>query len=479
MSERFNLLFLMTDQMQGRVLEPAHPCRTPNFDRLAERGIRFRRAYTPNAVCSPARASLMTGLLPHNHGVFTVTHTVDPDQCRLREDKPHWAQRLRDAGYLTGYFGKWHIERGCKLEKFGWRINGSEGSELMQRKQREIGSEEHCYLLKKEYNGPPGYRPSVFYGVVNTPPQKRGMGIVISLALDFLEDALKKSEPWCCFVSVSEPHDPYVVGKEAFELYNPEEIELSPSLEDDLEERPAIYRKARKVWEGMTREDHIYASLCYYASITEIDYQFARIIEKIEEARQLERTIVILTTDHGELLGAHGLYCKNFSASEEIYNVPLIISGPGIAGGVTGARVGLHDLCQTILELFGLPLIETEDSRSFAPLLEKPAACESEFTKGFAEFFGTRMLLTQRVVWDGEWKFVFNGFDFDELYNLHDDPYEMRNLALDPAYGDEVKRMCAEMWRVIRLTGDHTLLNSHYPILRVAPYGPLIQSRGD
>jgi len=89
MPTRPSILFLMVDQMQARVLEPDHPCRTPNFDRLAAAGVRFRRAYTPNAICSPARASLMTGLLPHNHGVLEVIHCVDEDQCNLRTQYPH------------------------------------------------------------------------------------------------------------------------------------------------------------------------------------------------------------------------------------------------------------------------------------------------------------------------------------------------------------------------------------------------------
>ena len=84
------------------------------------------------------------------------------------------------------------------------------------------------------------------------------------------------------------------------------------------------------------------------------------------------------------------------------------------------------------------------------------------------------MLLTQRVVWDDAWKFVFNGFDFDELYNLDDDPYEMNNLAENPEYQDQLKAMTAQMWRTVRDTNDRTLYNSHYPIMRVAPFGPLI-----
>ena len=112
MSQKPNVLVLMADQMQGQVLRPGHPCQTPHLDSVVQRGVRMDRAYTPNPICSPARASLMTGLLPHNHGVLWVTHNVDDDQGCLREDKPHWAQRLAAAGYRTGYFGTWHVAHG-------------------------------------------------------------------------------------------------------------------------------------------------------------------------------------------------------------------------------------------------------------------------------------------------------------------------------------------------------------------------------
>src|SRR5690606_221180 len=116
--ERPNVLFLMTDQMTGHVLQSHHPCITPNLDQLAARGVSFQRAYTPNAICSPARASLMTGLLPHNLGVLEVIHNVDSDQSVLRPEHPHWAQRLSAAGYKTGYFGKWHVERNNEPERY-------------------------------------------------------------------------------------------------------------------------------------------------------------------------------------------------------------------------------------------------------------------------------------------------------------------------------------------------------------------------
>lgn len=473
MLNRPNLLILMCDQLQGRVFDPDHVCQTPNIDRLAGRGVRFSRAYTPNAVCSPARASLMTGLHVHNHGVLRVTHTTDDDQSCLRTDHPHWAQRLRNAGYRTGYFGKWHVERSFDLDAFGWDVNGCEGSALLKQRRAEV-EVTPSFSLRKDYDTP-GYRSQLFYGVTDVPPEQRQVGIITGLALEYLDDALAQDDPWCCVVSVPEPHDPFVAGEAAFALYDVDAIPLEPNVHDNLEGRPGIYRKAARVWRGMTDREKREAAACYYASITEIDAQFGRVLDKLEAAGQLENTVIVLTADHGELLGAHGLYCKNFSGYEEIYNIPLIVAGPGIAADVTtSARVGSHDLCPTLLELAGAEAIDVVDSRSFAPVLRDPAGEAANFTTGFAEYFGNRYHVTQRVVWDGAWKFVHNGFDFDELYNLDDDPQEMVNLADDPAYEPQLYAMTKLMWRFVKETGDHSLLNTHYPVLRVAPYGPLI-----
>ncbi len=483
-----NILFFMADQMQGGVCDPGHPCLTPNIDQLIARGIRFERAYTPNPVCSPARASLMTGLLPHNHGVLTVTHTVVDDESLLRTQHPHWAQRLSNAGYRTGYFGKWHVEEHHPLGDFGWDTNAVFGhgkltSERMQQKVLELQGEhppQENYSLSMQLDDSTGYSGNVFYGVTDLAPGQRTMGIITDLAMDFLGEVLDDDGPWCCFTSVPEPHDPFIAGQAAFDLYDVDGIPLHENIHDTLEGRPGIYRKAAQVWAHMTDRQRRDAAACYYASVTEIDVQFGKLIDRIAEAGQLDDTIVVLTSDHGEALGAHGLYCKNFSAFEEIYNIPMITAGPGIARDTeTSARVGLHDLCPTLLELAGCEPFDHEDSRSFAPVVRDPSSHEDDFTTGFAEYFGGRMLLTQRVVWDGHWKFVFNGFDFDELYNLEDDPGEMVNLAGKPECGEILRHMTARMWRTVKATGDSSLYNSSYPPLRVAPFGPGILDDSD
>ena len=274
-------------------------------------------------------------------------------------------------------------------------------------------------------------------------------------------------------MSLQEPHDPFVCGTEALAAYDIDSIPLPASIDDDLTGRPGIYRKAAKVWAHMTPRQHREAATCYYASISEIDALFGSMVDRLDAAGQLEDTLVVLTSDHGELLGAHGLYCKNFTAAEEVYRIPMTIAGPGVASGQTcDGRVGLHELGPTLLKLAGCAPMETHgDSHSFDELLVTPEQT-SDWQRGYAEYFGGRMLLTQRVVWDGDWKFVFNGFDEDELYDLRTDPHEMTNRINDPTCRDQVESLCRQMWTKCRESGDASLLNSQYPILRVAPVGP-------
>ena len=306
------------------------------------------------------------------------------------------------------------------------------------------------------------------------------MGVTTDLALRFLEETAERPDPWCCFVSITEPHDPFVAGEEAFAQYDPDAWELPPNVHDDLAGRPGIYRKAGRTWQDMTDQHHREAATCYHASITEIDTQFGRLLDFLDRSGQREETIVVLTSDHGELLGAHGLYCKNFGGFEEIYNIPMVLAGPGIVEGhVTDARVGLHDLCPTLLELVGAEPIKVPDSRSFLPVLEDPDAAEPDFQTGYAEYHGGRYRVTQRIVWDGDGKLVWNGFDFDELYDLERDPYELENRIDDPNEEGRLRSLMRQAWAVVRDTGDHSLWNSHYPILRCKPYGPEILDEED
>ncbi len=466
----------MTDQMQGRALDPGHPCVAPNLRRLAQTGVRFTRAYTPNPVCSPARASLMTGLLPHSHGVTQVTHCTFPDESVLRTAKPHWAQRFAEAGYRTGYFGKWHIERTDELRPFGWQTAFVQGTKPYSEAEKEIlaGRASQKPVLEGIIRGLPGYDDFRMYAA-GVPRPHDTLPTVTTLARNFLRTAVKSDQPWVCFASVLEPHDPYLTSREAFSKYRTGDIPVPPNWRDRLEGRPAMYRKAARTFEHMTVRQKQEAAACYFGMITEIDEQYGELIRVLEEAGQFDKTIVVLTTDHGDCMGAHGLYMKNISGYEEAYNIPLVMAGPGLArGAVSTARVGSLDIGPTLLELAGLKPIGAPDSQSFAAALHDPAGQSARFQIGYAENFGSRYWYTQRIAWDGPWKLVWNCFDFDELYNLDDDPYEMRNLAQDPAHQPRVRHMMEVVWRKVRDCGDEPLLRSQYPVLRLAPFGPNI-----
>ena len=195
MADRPNILMFLPDGMQAGVFKPDHDCQTPNFDRLARRGIRFNRAHTPLPTCSPARASLMTGLLPHNHGVLQVEHCVDDDQCVLRTEHPHWAQRLSDAGYRTGYFGKWHIERTNDLEEFGWQVNGCDAGAAFRALGEGISGTEQLLdenSLAKYKEGPEGYNRVLHYGVTDVPQ----MSEASALRLGWLKNFCLSHQQW-------------------------------------------------------------------------------------------------------------------------------------------------------------------------------------------------------------------------------------------------------------------------------------------
>src|SRR5690606_27941189 len=159
---RPNLLFLMTDQQRADTIVQGGPCLTPNLQALARQGADLRRCYAPNPICSPTRASIFTGLLPHAHGMTDVTHAVPPQRADLVPGVPFWTQRLKDAGYHTGYFGKWHVERSDRLEQFG--------IDEYQVELRQTGVVSHDGPLEPRITiDQPGYKQFLLAGVSDAP----------------------------------------------------------------------------------------------------------------------------------------------------------------------------------------------------------------------------------------------------------------------------------------------------------------------
>lgn len=461
-----NLLLFITDQQQADTVAPQSPCQTPNLQRLADTGIRFQRCYAPNPICSPSRASLFTGLLPHSHGMVDVTHAVPSYRARLEPDLLFWPQVLQRAGYRTAYFGKWHVERSNRLQNFGF-----DEYEVAQYHQLAGLVERAGPMSLRRVVQQKGYRDFLLYGVVDDAVESTPEYHLYSDGIVFVREAAQNpSRPWLLVLSSEAPHDPYVALRPYFERYNPADIPLPASFGDDLADRPVIYRRIQRVWETLTPEDFVLAITCYYANISLIDEQIGRLLAVLDETGQSENTLILFVSDHGDYMGAHGLFLKGIPAFEEAYRVPLILAGPGIPASREQSHiVSSLDLASTLIAL----TIGEEfpcQGRSLLPLLVGDEAGWQD--EAFAECHGQRFNYTQRVLWQDHLKYVFNGFDEDELYDLAADPHELHNLAADPVYRSQLEAMAARMWQIMWESNDSTMTQAQYGMFRFAPVGP-------
>jgi arylsulfatase A-like enzyme len=209
------------------------------------------------------------------------------------------------------------------------------------------------------------------YGVTDTPPSERYPAFTVDQANEAITQFSEGDLPWCACLSFSEPNESLIVSRSTFEKYDVDAMPMPENMNDDLSERPNIYQRQRFISADVTDDEWRMARTCYYGRVTELDAEFGRLMEHLEASGERDNTIVIVSADHGRYVGAHGFDAHNFGAFEEIYRIPLIISGPGVAvGEETFGLVSLLDLCPTLLELTGNEIFEVSDSKSFAPLLK-------------------------------------------------------------------------------------------------------------
>jgi choline-sulfatase len=475
MSQKPNILLLITDQQRFDTIQKNHLCQTPHIEGLMQSGVNFTRAYTPNAICSPARASLMTGVYPSRHGMIDCTHNVQPYRAEFNAQLPLWSQRLKEEGYHGGYFGKWHVERTDELSNFGYEEYIPEHSQDYATYRQELGFGDRTYVDQFMLTHK-GYKDRLLYGIYDEPAVSTEPYFLYSQGMEFIKKQAGLQHPWFTVISTLEPHDPFAAPKEYFDRYDLESISIPESFNDDLMNKPGIYQRLRSVWKDMTEQDVRKVAACYYGLCTLIDDQVGRVIELLKKTGQLENTIILYTSDHGELLGAHGLYFKGVPACEEVYHIPLVISGYGVndPGRKCNAFVSLVDVAPTLSELAGAKAMTDIDGKTLGPLLRNDVSNLDQFpwNEAYAEFHGQRLAYTQRIVWNDRYKYVFNGFDLDELYDLENDPCEMNNLAQDINYQEVLEAMAKRMWNRVYQLGDYSLGNSDYGMFRFAPVGP-------
>jgi arylsulfatase A-like enzyme len=500
-TDRPNILLVMSDHHNGYALgsEAGHsgrpPVRTPVMDRLAREGLSFAEARTPTPMCAPARAALMSALYPHANGMWNNNHTPAAMRRDIYPDVRLWSEHLRSAGYRLRYLGKWHVSDVRSPAAFGWEepdpipVGGrAEGgppgrhprNEPYRPRPREIRlaepasrapALEHALYQERE-----GWPRRVLYATSTTPPEGTRDGRVTTRAVQMIEEQATWDQPWCLYVGWTNPHDPYVAHGRYLSQYRLEDLEALrdlPSYADDLRDKPNIYRRLHEqLWGHLPWTELAQMIRHYCAMITFLDEQLGRILDALERTGQADNTIMLYTSDHGDYAGAHGLFAKGVPAFDEAYRVPLLVRWPaGIIrpGRRIDAFVSLIDLGPTLLELAGAPPLSEAHGRSLLPFLrgETPDGWPDQFV---GEFLGHENFYTQRLVRTREFKYVWNAFDYDELYDLRRDPYETTNRQGDPAYQAVKRDLVARLWRWARATGD--IIQNAYPLNAILPYGP-------
>ena len=456
-----NIIFLMCDQLQRKAVFDADKAIVPELRELEKDSIDFPRTHAVNAICSPARASIITGMLPHNHGMVDCTHTVPRYRADFDASLLTLPQKLKSLGYSLCYYGKWHIERSYRLEDFG--IDEYETEHDLPKNK--------LTTVKKITVSQPGYRDYSIAGVYAEGEEVSEEHYVYQKAIDFI--SRHKDGPFCAFVSTYAPHDPYMVPKAMYDLYEDRNIRCPESWNEDLSTKPNIYNRLHAVWKSLSPEDVAAAIRCYYASCSLVDVQIRRLVSYLKENGLYDDTLIIFTSDHGDMVGAHGMFCKGITPYEDVYNIPLLMKLPENKhrGEKCPVLADTCDILPTIMDIIGVEWDGGKlDGESLIPYVDGLKSCDDKVS--LAEFFGQRYSYTQRILWNGNLKYVFNAFDDDEFYDLEKDPDEMANLIHDPAYQEDIRRLCDMMWQRVKDTGDWSLRDAQYCMHRILPEGP-------
>ncbi len=475
-----NLLIVMTDHQRADTVLPEHPAITPHVDRFAREGVTFTDAFCPSPHCCPSRATFFTGLYPSRHGVWNNVCNDQALSRGLKQGVRLWSEDLAEAGYALHFSGKWHVSVEESPADRGWTehfVSSGRGTVHGWHwdRYRELAA-----VPDKTERGAgeilrPGYGAYRLYaaGEADAVGALQHDETAVAKALELLPSLAADDRRWCLYVGLIGPHDPYVVPQEYLDLYNLADVPLPPSYADDLADKPAICRRMRQTRFGQLSDREVRDAIRHFwAYCTYLDDLFGQILAALDRTGQRENTLVLYTSDHGDYCGEHGLFAKGIPCFQGAYRVPAVIRWPaGITGPGrrAGEFVSLADFGPTFLEAAGIEASRSFSGASLLPFLRNrtPAAWRDEM---HTQCNGVELYYTQRSVMTLDAKYVFNGFDRDELYDLRVDPHEMRNFADDPAYEALRREMCGRMWRFAHRENDAAI--NPYITVGLAPYGP-------
>jgi len=498
----WNFLFLMTDQHR-----PDHTgfggnpiVRTPHLDALAARAVRFDRAYVANPICMPNRATILTGRQPSVHG--TRYNGVSLDW-----DAQTFVRVLREAGYRTGLVGKAHFQNmghgpadfvaslfpaKRDARRATWPAGWDDFERMDLHRQRHVDMPEDFYGFEHvelvvnhsdvcsghyvQWLRAQGADPDALQGREHALRAYDGWGQVYQTALPeelyptsyvsgraeaFLERTAADGRPFFLQCSYPDPHHPFTPPGRFYDMYDPASLPLPPTF-DDAHERSMPHLKRMAAHRGRqgvpiqpfapTAEQLREATAKEYGMISMIDEGIGRVLATLERLDLARRTVVVFTSDHGDMFGDHGLLLKAGMHYEGCIRVPLLIAAPGRHAAVCRSLVGSLDLAQTMLDLAGQPAFHGMQGRSLLPLLEDPQArVRDQVVVEEDEMFdllgvGGPLRMRTLVTEDARLT-LYQGTQDGELFDLARDPDERDNLYAASAARDQRAALTEQLAR--------------------------------
>ncbi len=437
MSKPPNIVVLMADQLAAQFLPCyGHPIvRAPAIDALARDGVVFDNAYCASPLCSPSRASLMTGLLPSHTGVYD-------NAAEFAADLPTFAHHLRRLGYRTTLAGKMHFCGPDQMHGFESRLTTD--------------------IYPADFGWTPDWdrpeeRPSWYHNMSSV--TQAGV-CVRTNQLDYDDEVAFVAEreiynkargldprPLLMVASFTHPHDPYAITREFFDLYRDEEIDLPAPAPAALDPHSRRLRHVCAMDAVELSAAQIRAARrAYYGEISYFDRNVARILKALEDCGLKDDTIVVLLSDHGDMLGERGLWYK-MSFFDASARVPLVVSAPSrFRSGRVRQCVSLVDLAPTLVDLAGGKSAASPtrfDGQSLLPHLMRQGGHDEALGEYVAEGAVAPIVMVRR----GAEKFIHSPADPDQLFDLLSDPNELSNLADKPESARRVAEYRAEIAR--------------------------------
>ncbi len=458
-----NLLYVFADQWRAHAVgyQNMDQVVTPSIDSFAEESMRFTNAYSTFPLCSPHRASLMTGKYPFQVGMWTNCKVGLEEKIMLKPQETCIGNVLKDGGYETAYIGKWHLDS-SELNFTSDPASGAKGWDAYTPPgERRQGFDYWLsYGADDEHLDPHYWQDDE----KQIRPGKWSAEFETDKALEYMNEKVKKEQPFALFLSYNPPHLPYeLVPDRYYERFKDLKIHYRNNVPEEMREKGGLL-------ETRTRQ--------YFAAIYGIDEQFGRILQFLKDSHMEENTLVVLSADHGEMLGSHGLMSKNIWYEESIH-IPLIMrQKEKIKPGDNDTIFASPDHMPTLLELLDIPIPDTCEGYSHGRGMfgfdenqpQEMFICSYPGSADLVKTFSDQGLAHKAYGWRGlkskDYTYIItNGYAPGEpqreyLYDSQEDPYEKNPRLVEPdCESEEILTYRLKLKEYLSRTGDPFLWN--------------------